>query len=161
MADKIKVGIWGLGRAGNCMHSTEIGRYPDMFDLVAGCDIDPERCKKIEAKVPGIRTYTDGEAFLQDKDIELVAVAVRSPDHVKYCLRALEAGKIVFAEKPIAISDEGCDRLLEAAKRFPGKLFCRHNRRFEAAFNHIREIMASGILGEVYEIKLARHIRFL
>ena len=157
MAEKIKVGIWGLGRAGNGMHAGEIARYPEMFEVAAVCDIDPERCKLMLEKVPGAKSYTDGDAFLADKDVELVSVAVRSPDHVKYCIRALEAGKIVFAEKPIAISDEGCDRLLEAAKRFPGKLFCRQNRRFEAAFNHIREIMASGILGEVYEIKLCRH----
>ena len=157
MAEKIKVGIWGLGRAGNCMHTTELLKYPDMFEIAAGCDIDPERCKLISERVPGIRTYTDGEEFLKDQDIELIAVAVRSPDHVKYCIRALEAGKYVFAEKPIAISDEGCDRLIEAYKRFPGKLFCRQNRRFEPAFNHIREIIASGILGEVYELKLCRH----
>ena len=157
MSSKIKIGIWGLGRAGNCMHAQEINMYPEMFEIAAVCDIDPERCELIKEKAPNARTYTDGDAFLKDKDVELVSVAVRSPDHVKYCIRALEAGKYVFAEKPIAISDEGCDRLIEASKRFPGKLFCRQNRRFEAAFNHIKEIMASGILGEVYEIKLCRH----
>ena len=158
MAEKIKVGIWGLGRAGNSMHGSEINSFSDMFEIAAVCDIDPERCELMKkSKAPNARTYTDGDAFLQDKDVELVSVAVRSPDHVKYCIRALEAGKYVFAEKPVAISDEGCDRLLEAAKRFPGKLFCRQNRRFEAAFNHIREIIASGILGDVYEIKLCRH----
>ena len=48
-------------------------------------------------------------------------------------------------------------KLEDAVKKYPGKLFFRHNRRFEACFNHVLEIMHSGILGEVYELKLCRH----
>jgi scyllo-inositol 2-dehydrogenase (NADP+) len=48
-------------------------------------------------------------------------------------------------------------RLVDLDRTYPGRLYLRHNRRFEAPFNHIREIMASGILGTVYEIKLSRH----
>ncbi|MCI5778369.1 MAG: Gfo/Idh/MocA family oxidoreductase [Lentisphaeria bacterium] len=154
---KIKVGIWGLGRAGYGMHIGEIGRYPDEFEIVAGCDLLPERCEMFAARVPEARTYTDSGSFLRDPEMELVVVAVRSPDHVECDIQALEAGYRVFAEKPVALTVAGGERLRQAAERHPGKLFLRHNRRFEAAFAHIREIIASGILGEVYEIKLCRH----
>lgn len=153
----IRIGIWGLGRAGWKMHCEELDRFPDEFTIVAGCDVLPERVDELAKKYPQVKKYTDGDAFLADKNIELVAVAVRSPQHVDYAIRALEAGKLVFLEKPIALSEVGLSKLEAAAKRYPGKLFLRHNRRFEACFNHVREIIDSGILGEVFEIKLCRH----
>ncbi|MFA7183505.1 MAG: Gfo/Idh/MocA family oxidoreductase, partial [Victivallales bacterium] len=67
------------------------------------------------------------------------------------------AGKYVFLEKPIAVTYADALKLVELVKKYPGKLYLRHNRRFEGPFNHIREIIASGILGKVYEIKLCRH----
>ena len=145
---KIKVGIWGLGRAGWGMHTKELDLYKDEFEIVAGCDVDASRPAKLAERYPGAKCYTDAEAFLSDPDVELVTVAVRSAQHIDYAIRALE---------PVALSGAGVDKLVEAAKDHPGKLFLRHNRRFEAAFNHVREIIDSGILGNVYEIKLCRH----
>ena len=154
----IRVGIWGLGRAGWSMHCSEIAKQPEgEFEIVAGCDVLKERLKPLKEKYPNAKTYTDGNKFLADKNIELVSVAVRSAQHVDYCLRALEAGKMVFLEKPIAISMKGVKKLQQAVKKYPGKLYFRQNRRMESCFNHVFDIMHSGILGEVYEIKLCRH----
>ena len=155
--NKIKVGIWGLGRAGYGMHVPELLSFGSEFDIVAGCDVDAARLKTFQAKVPGAVGYVDGDAFLADPNVELVAVAVRSAQHVDYAIRALKAGKYVVAEKPFALTLAGAKKLAREADKHPGCLFVRHNRRFESAFNHIREIIASGILGEVYEIKLCRH----
>ena len=153
----IQVGIWGLGRAGWGMHCQELGQFPDKFQIVAGCDIEADRLKLFKERYPDADIWQDGAEFLADPRIELVAVAVRSPQHVDYALRALAAGKMVFLEKPIALTVEGVKKLEDAVKKYPGKLFFRHNRRFEACFNHVLEIMHSGILGEVYELKLCRH----
>ncbi|MBQ4329510.1 MAG: Gfo/Idh/MocA family oxidoreductase [Lentisphaeria bacterium] len=158
MSDKkIKVGLWGIGRAGWGMHTEEIQQFKDEFEIVAGCDIDLSRAEKLAERFPGAKAYSDGEAFLSDPEIELVSVAVRSAQHIDYAIRALNAGKYVFLEKPVALSSAALDKLEAAMKEHPGKLFFRHNRRFEPAFNHVREIIASGILGNVYEIKLCRH----
>ena len=73
--------------------------------------------------------------------------------HVDYCLRALKAGKIVFLEKTIAISLRGLKKLQDAVKKYPGKPYFHHNRRFEPSFNPVHEIIRSGIPGEVYEIR--------
>ncbi|MFA6101848.1 MAG: Gfo/Idh/MocA family oxidoreductase [Victivallaceae bacterium] len=154
---KIKVGIWGLGRAGYCMHISEIAKFPDMFEIVAGCDIAKDRVKAAKEKVPSCRFYSRQEEFLKDPEVELVSVATRSPDHTAHALKALAAGKYVFLEKPVALTYADAKKLKKASEKYPGKLFLRHNRRFEAPFNHIREIIASGVLGEVYEVKLHRH----
>lgn len=152
----IRVGLWGLGRAGWGMHCFELGRFPEEFEVVAGCDLEKERMVLFADKYPKANTYLDGEKFLSDKKVELVSVAVRSPQHVDYAIRALEAGKKVFLEKPVALSMKGVKKLREAIKKYPDKLYFRHNRRFEACFNHILEIMNSGILGDVFEVKLRR-----
>ncbi|MFA5203361.1 MAG: Gfo/Idh/MocA family oxidoreductase [Lentisphaeria bacterium] len=152
----VTVGIWGIGRAGWGMHVPEIGRHADHFKIVAACDVEADRVRRME-EACHCRGYTDGAAFLADPGVELVTVAVRSPEHTAYALRALAAGKSVFLEKPIALCYADALKLKKAAAKYPGKLFCRHNRRFEPAFQHIREIMKSGLLGEVYEIKLCRH----
>ena len=153
----IRIGIWGIGRAGFGMHCKELDLFPDEFKVVAGCDDEPDRLKRLTDRYPEAKTYTDGDKFLADKNIELVAVAVRSLQHVDYACRALAAGKFVFLEKPIAVSAKGLKLLEEANKQYPGKLFFRHNRRFEACFNHVMEIIHSGVLGEIFEIKLCRH----
>ena len=139
------------------MHVPELLALSSEFEIVAGCDVDAARLKALQAKVPGAKGYVDGDAFLADSDVELVAVAVRSTQHVDYAIRALKAGKTVVAEKPFALTLAGARKLAREAAKHPGRLFVRHNRRLESAFNHIREIIASGILGEVYEIKLCRH----
>jgi len=157
MADKlIKVGIIGLGRAGWGMHSPELDNFKDKFKIVAGCDVDEEYRKRFSDKY-GCKVYDKVEALVDDPDVELVDVASRSTDHVKHAILGLKAGKYVFLEKPIAISYKEALKLDSLPLKQKKKLFVRHNRRFEPAFQHIREIIASGILGDVYEIKLRRN----
>ena len=144
-AKKIRIGIAGIGRAGWGMHCSELDKYKDLYEIVAACDIEQERLDKMAQRYPKCRTYLKYDDFLKDKNMEMVAVAVRSPEHTEFALKALKAGKYVFLEKPIALSYADAKRLVAAAKKYPGKLYCRHNRRFEQAFNHVLEIIRSGI----------------
>ena len=109
----IKVGLWGIGRAGHNMHCSEMDQYPDRFQIVAACDIDESRVQNLVERYR-CAGYTDGAAFLKDPNVEMVSIAVRSTEHVDYALRALKAGKIVFLEKPFALSLDGL-KLLERA----------------------------------------------
>lgn len=151
----IAVGIIGLGRAGWGMHCKELESRGAQYRIAAGCDVLAERRAQIAEKY-GAKTYRSAEQLVRDPDVELVTIATRSPDHVNHALLALAAGKKVFIEKPIATSYADAKRLLKEAGRNKANLFVRHNRRFEAAFNQILDIMHSGILGEVFEVKLRR-----
>jgi predicted dehydrogenase len=137
------------------MHPRELEGKDKMFAMVAGCDVIKERRDRFAEKFR-CPVYRDYAAMLKDPNIELVSIATRSPDHVPHALAALKAGKYVFLEKPIAASYTEAKKLKPAAAKARGKLFIRHNRRFEPGFLHVREIIASGILGDVYQIKLAR-----
>lgn len=156
MKTKIKVGLIGLGRVGNQMHLNELKRFPEQFELAACCDILPDRVDSVLERYPGVHGYTDPLQLMNDPAVELVTIATPSRLHVMMTEQALAAGKIVFLEKPFALSTEGLERLRKLDEQYPGKLFLRHNRRFEACFNHILEVIESGILGEIIEIKLRR-----
>ena len=108
--NKIKVGIWGLGRAGWGMHIDEIARYSDEFEIVAGCDIDAGRPEKLAERIPGAKAYSDAEAFLKDENIELFVVAVRSAQHVDYAIRALETVglQITMIKDVTPVPHNGC-----------------------------------------------------
>jgi predicted dehydrogenase len=153
--EPIRTAIVGIGRAGWGMHRAALEQRKDKFEIVAACDVDPTRCERM-AEECGCKTYPDIEELVQDPEIELVSVASRSPEHVPHAISALRAGKDVFLEKPVALDYESACRLVEEAENSEGDLYFRHNRRFERAFQHIREIIASGRLGEVYEVKLRR-----
>jgi predicted dehydrogenase len=118
--------------------------------------VEPDRRQRMAERY-ACRTYADIAELAQDQEVELVSIATRSPEHVPHAILALQAGKHVFLEKPIALSYAGALQLRAAASAAHGHLYFRHNRRFEPAFTHIRELLASGILGNVYEVKLRRN----
>lgn len=153
MTKRIKVGIWGIGRAGWNMHCSELDSFSDMYEVVAACDIDESRLTLFQERYPNAKTYLNGDEFLADENIELVSIVVPSLFHIEYTLKALATGKKVFLEKPISLAEAD----LEQLSGYEGQLYFRHNRRFESCFNHIKDILATGILGDINEVKLCRH----
>jgi predicted dehydrogenase len=155
-AKPIGIGIVGIGRAGWGMHCKELQGREDKFRIVAACD--PVKARRDQmAERYGCAVYRDFDDLVADPDVELVDIASRSPEHVPQALAALRAGKDVFVEKPMALTWAGAKKMVKAAAaKSNGSLYVRHNRRFEPGFQHIREIIASGMLGDVYEIKLRR-----
>jgi scyllo-inositol 2-dehydrogenase (NADP+) len=152
----IQVGIAGLGRAGAGMHLKELASRAKKFQIVAVCDVIKARREGIAERC-GCKAHAKIEDLIADPAVELVDIATRSPEHAEQAIQALRAGKTVFLEKPICLSHSEAKKIQAAAAKSKGAIYFRHNRRFEAAFNHIRQIIASGVLGEVYEIKLRRN----
>ncbi|MBE6598706.1 MAG: Gfo/Idh/MocA family oxidoreductase [Ruminococcaceae bacterium] len=157
MANPIKLGLVGIGRAGNGMHRSELASRGDKFQFAAVCDIIEERAAAMAAEC-GCRGYTKIEDILADPEVEVVDIATRSADHYKHAKMALLAGKNVFLEKPFCMNTAEAKELISLGSEPGGpKLFIRHNRRFEGGFETAMEIINSGKLGDVYEIKLTRN----
>jgi scyllo-inositol 2-dehydrogenase (NADP+) len=155
MTTPIKLGLVGLGRAGWGMHCPELAGKSDRFQIVAACDVMPER-RQAMAEQSGCRTYATIDELIADHEVELVDIATRSVDHFAHAALALQAGKHVFLEKPMCMDFDEASRLRALAAQSTGDLYVRHNRRFERAFRHISEIIQRGLLGEIQEIKLRR-----
>lgn len=157
MAEPIKVGLVGLGRAGNGMHRNELRGRQDKFRFYAVCDIIEERTKPFVEEFGSV-PYTKIEDLLADPNVELVTIATRSIDHFRHAKMALLAGKDVMLEKPFCMSTAQARELVALGSEPAGPhLYIRHNRRFEWGFRQTMDIIDSGILGNVYEIKLTRN----
>lgn len=157
MSNPIKVGVVGLGRIGMTVHRECLKARPDKFTVVAACDLLEDRCQKY-AEEFGCRTYNRIEDLIADPEVEVVDIATRSCDHYLHSKMALLAGKSVLVEKPFCETYAEARELIALGSQPAGpKIFVRHNRRFEEGFIKVNEIIDSGILGEVYEIRLARN----
>lgn len=151
----VRIGLVGLGRAGWGMHVKELRGKEEHLRIEAAFDVLPERREMAEAA--GIRTYDSLEGLMNDPVIELVNIATRSSDHYAHGLMALNAGKDILIEKPFAQTGTQAHHLYETAMKRGLRIFVRHNRRFDPDFLHVCEIMDSGVLGNVFEVRLNRH----
>ncbi len=152
----IRIGIAGLGRAGLEMHCPELDQYPELFKIMAVCDPVKERRDLVIERYPECRTYRRYEDLLADPDVELVDIATRSDDHAAHVMQALKTGKWVNVERPFCRDYDEAMVLRAAAIKAGNRLLVRHNYRYEAAFLQVREVMESGVLGEIYDIKMRR-----
>ena len=154
-ARPIALGIAGLGRAGWDMFVRELEGRGQQFRVVAACDVLPQK-RRLAAERLSCATYARFEDLVADENVELVGVATRTVDHFRHAALALAAGKHVHLEKPMTADYAQARRLAAIARRSRGLLLVRHNSRYSPVYLRIRQIIASGLLGEVFEIKMRR-----
>jgi predicted dehydrogenase len=152
-AGAIRIGVIGYGRAVVQQHARELEALTDKFQVVAVC-VPSKDCQDLARAKYHCAIYGDYWDLLKDPNVELVDVATPSVDHAAMAIAALDAGKHVFLEKPIGVSYSEAEALKAAAKRAPGKLLVRHNRRFFSDFVQVKGIIDSGVLGEVFLVRV-------
>ena len=139
------IGAGGRGRLARHAHRPEEG-----VRLVAGCDIRDEALDAFkEAYGPDVFLTRDYRELLDRADVD--AVFVTTPDycHQEHAVAACRAGKHVYCEKPMAITVDGCDRILAAAKEGGVKLYVGHNMRHMGVIRKMKELIDGGAIGEV------------
>ncbi len=159
MAEKdtpIRVGIAGLGRSGWGIHARLLEPLKEHYRVVAACDLLPSRQKEVAERF-GCRTYWDYQEMLKDPDVELVIVSLPNYLHPTASIQALEAGKHVVSEKPMAARVSDADAMIAAAKKAGKVLTIFQNRRYHADFLKVQEVIASGKLGRIVQIRFGWH----
>ena len=124
--------------------------------LVAAVDMVPERAAEF-AQAYGGEALSSMDAIFARDDVDVVNVLTPNAYHEEYVVKAAQAGKHVLVEKPIAMSTAQVDRMAAARDAVGKKLFVFFNYRYTKDARHIKEVMASGLIGDVFEI----HIRLL
>ncbi len=152
----IRTGVVGLGRAGWKIHAAPLGAMPARFEIAGVCDPDASRCAEASAQLL-CPAHQDLDGILRDPDIELVVVASPSHLHTEQSLAAIAEGKHVVCEKPFALSAEDADRTIEAAEAAGVVVAPFQNRRYEPHFRKVLELVRSGELGEVLQIRICWH----
>lgn len=151
---KVKVGIVGVGGIANGKHMPSLAKL-DNVEMVAFCDVIKERAEKgaEEYGAPGAKVFTDYRDLIALKDLDVVHVLTPNDDHSPITVAALEAGKHVMCEKPMAINSKEAMAMVEAAERTGKKLTIGYQNRFRADSQYLKNLCDAGELGEVYFAK--------
>ncbi len=147
MTDKLRVGVIGCG-AGR-FHARGYARLPEV-ELVALADVNPERFRRITDEIPVPHLYASYEELLARDDIDAVSIALPNFLHAPATLAALEAGKHVLVEKPLATTVEDGEKMVETAHRTGRKLMICFNYRFRGDSQVIKRQIEAGRLGDIY-----------
>ncbi len=163
MENKIlTVAILGCGNRGNEAYGQIMLRLPEYYQLVAACDIDSARLEnaKNELKIPENGLFSDENIFFEEKRADVLIIATQDADHVRQAIKALSLGYDLILEKPITQYKEECEKILEAQKKYGGKVIVCHVLRYAAAFIKASELIDSGKIGRLVCINAVEQVGY-
>jgi predicted dehydrogenase len=152
MADKVRIGLIGLG-AISFAHEAGYSDFPDGCEITALCDINEEEVTNRKAMYPDARGYTRYEELLSDPNVDMVDIIAPHPLHYPITMAALNAGKHVLVEKPIAVEAALGREMIDLARQKGLKFSVAENTRFVTAYLKAEEILKEGILGEIWTVR--------
>ena len=153
MSTKKRVAIIGYGGMGG-WHAKHL-LTSDVCELAGIWDIKEER--RALAIERGINVYGSFDEVLADPTVDILTLAVPNELHMPFAIQAMEAGKNVISEKPVTLSSEDLQKMIDASNK-TGKLFTTHqNRRWDCDYLMMKELYASGKLGNVFCIESRYH----
>lgn len=155
---KLNVGIAGLGAgAVQVIRAMEAAPY---LDIVAAADVRPQALSAFRERYEG-RTYDTVDALAKDPDVDVVWVSTPNIYHCENTVVLVENGKHVVVEKPMAVTIEEAERMVEAAERNGVNLLCGHTASLMAGFRAMRRVITSGRLGKVTAINCWSYVDFM
>lgn len=155
MNRRVRCAVIGLGVG--MQHANAIVAHPHA-QLVACCDLDPEKRAEATARFPGVRVDSDVAAVLKDSEVDVVVIASYDSVHAEQIERAIVHGKHVFAEKPLCLKSDEAHRIVELLRTHPdvrltSNLILRKSPRFML----VRDMVARGEFGDLFAIEGAYH----
>jgi predicted dehydrogenase len=152
------VGLIGCGSMGGS-HARQMGALGDIR-LAAACDVDEAKARAlaeaVRAEGQDVRIYTDVRDLLADPAVPAVIVATPNFTHREIVLAAIEAGKHVFCEKPMALTVADCDEMIAAAERTGRKLMVGQVLRLMTVFSTVRRLIAEDVIGRPFAMRVLR-----
>jgi predicted dehydrogenase len=144
----IKVGVIGYGYWGPNLVRNFMGVPGSAVTRV--CDLREERLTPLQKLYPAVKTCSQAMDLINDPQIDAVVIATPVSSHFELALAALKAGKHVLVEKPLAAKSDQARRLIDEAAARNLVLLVDHTFVYTDAVRKIRELIASGQLGEIY-----------
>lgn len=143
----MKVAVIGCGSIARQRHAHEYGLNKNV-EIAGFFDFVKERAEDL-VKIYGGKVYSSLDELFADKTVDAVSVCVANAYHAETTIKALEAGKHVLCEKPMAITLEDCEKMISTAKACGKRLMIGQNQRLTPAHKRAKEIIASGEMGKV------------
>lgn len=139
----IGYGYWGPNLVRNCFETRGA-------QMACVCDLRDDRLAVLASRYPTVKTTRNFRELIEDPSIDAVAIATPVSTHYELALRALEEGKHVLVEKPLASDTNQVQRLMEVAQKRKRVLMVDHTFVYTGAVRKIRELVEAGGLGEIY-----------
>jgi myo-inositol 2-dehydrogenase/D-chiro-inositol 1-dehydrogenase len=148
----INIGIVGCGRATTFLHLPAL-QFVTGAKVVALADSDQEALHRASKQLAVEQCVSDYRVLLDNPTIEAIAICVPAQFHVEIALAALDAGKHLFIEKPLALTLEECDRLMERAANMPLTIMLGFNTRWHRLARQARDFIGQGLLGPLEAVR--------
>ncbi len=145
-----KIGILGCGNRSKA-HLSAFNAVPEI-EVAALCDIVPHKMDRLEPRIPRggkPRKYTDLEEMMQQEDLRAVAVLLPNYLHKMGVIAALEAGKHVFCEKPLALTVRDCNEMIATAERTRRAIQIGTQRRHSADMKTAVDTIRGASVGKI------------
>lgn len=139
-----KAGVIGCGNLGKT-HAQCIQQLEGM-ELVAYCDIFEQSAHRMLEQFGGSYATSDLDKLFSDPDLDVIYVTTMHDTHAEYCIRALENGKHVLVEKPLALTLEDCVRIGETVKRTGNMLFTAFKMRYYELLWKAKELIPHPVM---------------
>ncbi len=153
----LRVGIAGLGAA--VRHFLSAFNHVDGVELTAVADVRPEALEPFRAR--GITAFESAEALFDSPDVDAVWIATPNELHMDHVVRAAERGKHIIGEKPMALTMEQAQAMIDAIERSGVKYVQGHSQMFRPPVQEMRGLVASGELGRPFAINNWRYQNWL
>lgn len=149
-SQKIHFAVVGVGHIGH-RHAHMIANNP-MAQLVAVVDVKSSEELNLSSEIP---LYNDiDEMVLQHPNIDVVCIATPNGFHSQHAIQALKLNKHVVVEKPMALSTEDCNRMIEEAEKRNKQIFCVMQNRYSPPSQWIKSLIVNKTLGELYQVQV-------
>ncbi|MBK6765822.1 MAG: Gfo/Idh/MocA family oxidoreductase [bacterium] len=152
MAEKLRIGIIGAGGVSQLVHIPLI-KKSNQAELVAIADTDYAKAAALSDREKIPKYYRDAEKLFADPEIDAVHINSPTNSHLALTLAALESGKHVFVEKPMARKSEEAYRMVDAAKKAGRTLMVGMNLRFRPDVMILHEFVQGGELGTIRVVR--------
>lgn len=159
MSEPLRLGIIGTGAVAQLVHLPICANRNDV-EVVALADTEVDKARALADRF-GVPRVLSTESLLADGDVEAVIICTPNHLHETEALAAIRAGKHVLVERPLALTAEGCDRVVEAARLAGSTLQVGMSHRFRPDVSALRSFVSGGELGEVHAGRVAwmnRHV---
>ena len=162
MGETFSVAILGVGARGGNTYGRMMYSMPDKFKIVSLCD---KRADRLEIYgelfgVPECERFKSEESFFEARRADALIISTYDKDHARQAVRAMELGYTVLLEKPAACTEEELCALIEAQKKYEGRVMLCHVLRYAPIFKKLIELCGSGAVGDVRTVAAEEPVSF-
>jgi len=154
----VKVAIIGTGSI-SAAHIDGYLKFPDRCEIVALCDIVPEKCEKTKERfgLKNAAVFDSHDALIAGSDFDHASICTPPFCHAEIAINCLNAGRHVLVEKPMAASLQECDAMIAAAEASGKNLSAVAQNRFRTPVWNLKKVLDSGMIGKIVHVQVDSH----